>query len=395
MDYLPLEKVTFFDILDPMSTIQHTTTTLSKRYNKVKEQGLNTYQKLKTETSNKRRQYIHDLKDTDALKRKLAERVDKLDERLNRLFYASKFEKAFYSLAIYMIFLGGFILGHYPEYFHVFYTALLVTLMPIRFYTFWKRSFQYFLADLCYYVNVLLIAFIWIAPQSAHLYTVCFAFTFGTLAWAVITWRNSLVLHSVDKFTSSFIHVMPPVVTFVITHMLSEDYKLKRFPGAAKVTRWNFFSGIIWTSVYYLIWQSAYHYFITLRRAEKIKAGRATSFEWLRKSFAKTLLGKFVNSLPSPFPVVAFTFIQYGYQLLTMSICPLWFAYKYLAVLFLTFIFFVASYNGATYYVDYYGKKMEKEVTRLQKEIAEMQASGDWFEDSSDNLVKLSEETNK
>src|SRR5690242_13835175 len=64
MDYLPLEKVTFFDILDPMSTIQHTTTTLSKRYNKVKEQGLNTYQKLKTETSNKRRQYIHDLKDT-------------------------------------------------------------------------------------------------------------------------------------------------------------------------------------------------------------------------------------------------------------------------------------------------------------------------------------------
>lgn len=389
MDYLPLEKVTFFDLLDPMSTIQNTTSTISKKYNKVKKQGISTYNKLKVETSNKGKKYYLELKDTEALRKKLNERVEKFDKRLSRVFYASEFEKLFYSAAIYFLFAGGFILGHYPEYFHVFYTALVVTLMPIRFYTYWKRSYQYFLADLCYYVNGLLCAFIWLAPQSQHLFIVCFAFTFGTLSWAVVTWRNSLVLHSVDKFTSSFIHVTPPVVVFVITHMLTEEYKLERFPGAAKVTRWHFFSGLLWTSLYYLIWQSAYHYFITLKRAAKIKAGRATSFEWLRKSFANTILGRFVNSLPDPFPVVAFTFIQYGYQLLTMSICPIWFRFKYLAALFLTFIFFVASYNGATYYVDYYGKKMEKEVQRLRAEIAEMQASSEsTFEDSSESLLE-------
>jgi hypothetical protein len=201
----------------------------------------------------------------------------------------------------------------------------------------------------------------------------CFAFTFGTLSWAVVTWRNSLVLHSIDKFTSSYIHIAPTVVMFVITHKLDFSYKLERFPGAAKLTSWHFLNGILSTSLYYLIWQSLYHYFITIRKAEKIKQGRATSFEWLRKSFANAWLGKFVNSLPDPFPVVAFTFIQYGYQLLTMSICPIWFYYRNLATFFISFIFLIATFNGATYYVDYYGRRLEKEVARLQKEIAELQ----------------------
>jgi hypothetical protein len=38
----------------------------------------------------------------------------------------------------------------------------------------------------------------------------------GPLASAIITWRNSLVFHSLDKVTSLFIHVYPPVVLTVI-----------------------------------------------------------------------------------------------------------------------------------------------------------------------------------
>jgi hypothetical protein len=38
----------------------------------------------------------------------------------------------------------------------------------------------------------------------------------GPLASAIITWRNSLVFHSLDKVTSLFIHMYPPLVLTVI-----------------------------------------------------------------------------------------------------------------------------------------------------------------------------------
>jgi len=38
----------------------------------------------------------------------------------------------------------------------------------------------------------------------------------GSLASAVITWRNSLVFHDWDKVTSLFIHLYPPFTFTVI-----------------------------------------------------------------------------------------------------------------------------------------------------------------------------------
>jgi hypothetical protein len=46
----------------------------------------------------------------------------------------------------------------------------------------------------------------------------------GPLLWAIVTWKNSLVFHDVDKITSVFIHALPPIVTFV----------MKNFPEASK-----------------------------------------------------------------------------------------------------------------------------------------------------------------
>lgn len=123
-------------------------------------------------------------------------------------------------------------MGRFPEWFHVYYTILFFVLMPIRFYTYYKTKNHYFLADFCYFVNMLCLLFIWIFPYSYSLFQSCFAFTFGTLCFAVITWRNSLVIHSIDKTTSCFIHIIPPCVMYVIYHGLPLEYKIERFPGA-------------------------------------------------------------------------------------------------------------------------------------------------------------------
>ncbi|OWB80647.1 hypothetical protein B5S32_g4935 [[Candida] boidinii] len=367
---LNLENVSVFDLLDPFAM---TTEISSKTYKKVKDYSTESFNKLKLKSKNRVKNFKINDDELIKLKSLINVKVDNLYNSLSKTIKTSKTEKLFYSISVYLIFFIGLIIGKYPQYLHILYSILFVILMPIRYLTYYKVGYGYYLVDLCYYVNGLLMVYIWGFPESKMLYVTCFAFTFGTLSFAVITWRNSLVLHSIEKTTSSFIHILPPVVMYTITHQLPQDFKKKRFPGSVKLEEWNFYYGIFYTSILYFIWQSLYHYFITIKRAEKIKAGKVNSFEHLRKSYSKNWIGKFVNGLPEPYPVVAFTLIQYFYQLSTMILCPIFFKYNILASFFMSYIFIKASYNGATYYVDIYGKKLNKEVARLQQEIEALQ----------------------
>ncbi len=343
---------------------------ISKRY---KDSMIKRTQKLKALTKSQRHLIRSQEEKLDHIYKGFLKSVEKLDNRLSTATAVSNTEKISFALSLYNIFFGGYVIGRHPDWFHVMYSVELAFLMPIRFYTYKKKLYHFFLADLCYFVNLLSLLFIWVFPSSENLFISCYALTFGTLAWAVVTWRNSLVLHSIDKITSSFIHILPPTTFHVITHVISPVYKAERFPGANKVVQWKFVYGLIWTSVYYFVWQLSYHYFITIRKKDKIKAGQVTSFSWLQKSYADNVLGKIVNSLPNEYlQIAAFSFIQFGYQLLTMLLCPIWYKYRHLSSLFLTFIFMTASYNGATYYIDHFGKKLEKEVINLQEEVVRL-----------------------
>lgn len=360
-----MDRHQMFDFLDHLSlTTQLTKTIPTKARQKASE--------IK-DAAIRQRNKIKGNQDIDRLRQQMIRQMEKMETRLGTATAINSTEKYTFAIGLVTIFFIGYVMGHAPEYLHVIYTVLFCFLMPIRAYTYRKKEYHYFLADLCYFVNFLTLLYLWVFPSSERLFISCYSLTTGTLSWAVITWRNSLVLHSLDKTTSAFIHIFPPVLFHVIVHVLDMDYKSQRFPGAVKVESWKMVQGLVWTSIAYAIWQALYHFFITIRRKDKIRAGRVTSFEWLRRSYSKTPLGKFVNGLPEPFPVVAFTAIQFGYQLGTMLFCPIWYSYGYLSGCFMTFILFTASYNGATYYIDVFGKRFQKELQLLQAEVAQWQ----------------------
>lgn len=48
---------------------------------------------------------------------------------------------------------------------------------------------------------------LWISPYFLQISN-------GPLAIAVIAWKNSLVFHDIDKITSLYIHIAPPLGTF-------------------------------------------------------------------------------------------------------------------------------------------------------------------------------------
>lgn len=312
------------------------------------------------------------------LKEKSKKRFKSIDLILQNVFFkdTNALEKAFYPFTLFNIYLIGLIMGKFPEWFHIYYTCLFALLMPIRFYTYYKTNNHYYMADLCYFVNFMCLIYIWALSKSVNLYQSCFAFTFGSLSFAVITWRNSIVIHSVDKITSCFIHIMPPCTFYVIHHGLPREFQAERFPAVIYSLKhdaeyWDFKYNIIWTSFYYLVWQMLYHYFITLRKSSKIKSGqRMTSFVYL---FSHNFKNSWVAKLPEPYPMIVYTFCQYCYQLTTMSSCRIWFNSKLASEVFLTFIFLFAAHNGATYYIDHYGKKFEKELKNIRQELEALQ----------------------
>jgi len=198
-----------------------------------------------------------------------------------------------------------------------------------------------------------------------------------------------------DKISSLFIHIMPCATLHVMVHLLPRDFLDETFPAVSSIKfsppdspeHYSLGSMIIWATLPYALWQLSYHFLITVRKRSKIAAGRPTSFTWLRKSYRNNPLGKFVLSFPEALQEPVFMGIQYSYALLTMLPCPIWFWYRWASAGFMLVVFAWASWNGANYYIEVFGKRMEKELDQLRKEIARMAKSPEMNgQDGTSNL---------
>ena len=176
---------------------------------------------------------------------------------------------------------------------------------------------------------------------------------------------------------------MPCVTLHCLVHLLDPEYQKERYPAIYNIRysdpsskhHYSLIQMMMWSTLPYAVWQLTYHFLITVRRREQIAAGRPTSFTWLRKSYAKTWIGKFVLSLPNFLQEPAFMLIQYSYAVVTMLPAPLWFWYRWASGIFLTVVFIWSVYNGATYYIDVFGNRFQKELETLKKDMAKWQAS--------------------
>lgn len=178
---------------------------------------------------------------------------------------------------------------------------------------------------------------------------------------------------------------MPPVTLHCVVHLTPVEMLKERFPAvyAIKFSKpgdpehYSLWAMIIWSTVPYLTWQLAYHFMISVRRADKIAAGRPTSFTWLRKSYSKAWIGRFVLSLPEALQEPAFMLIQYVFALSTMIPSPIWFWYRNASGIYISALFVWSIHNGATYYIDVFGKRFQKELDQLKTDVARWQSSPD------------------
>ena len=198
----PVEKLTMFDFVENLA--------LSQRIEKLQTSIASQTEKLKKQAKNRgitrdrvveewRRRVPTEAEQLDRYKKRMRTSVDRLNRKWKESVTVTAREKASFIAAVMNIFVSGYLVGLHPDYFPHWYTAQLLYFMPIRYITYHKKGYHYFLADLCYFVNILSILSIWVFPQSKRLFISTYCLAFGNNAVAIVMWRNSLVFHSMDK----------------------------------------------------------------------------------------------------------------------------------------------------------------------------------------------------
>lgn len=207
-DPFPLDRLTLVDILGNLALpqkLEKWQNTLNQQKEKVKKHQ----EKLKFTSLQAREKVVGEWRkrmpssddQLDKYRRLMKDSVDRLGSRWNDIATVTVREKLSFIAGVFNIFISGYLIGAYPQFFYYWFTAQLLYFMPVRFYTYHQKGYHYFMADLCYFVNLMMLLCIWVFPQSKRLFLSTYCLAYGNNAVAIAMWRNSLVFHSLDKVT--------------------------------------------------------------------------------------------------------------------------------------------------------------------------------------------------
>ncbi|KLO06352.1 hypothetical protein SCHPADRAFT_882928 [Schizopora paradoxa] len=344
---------------------------LKKHSDKLKMRAEETF-KIKSNSGE-----IFTTKDIEKELQKFKLKVSTRMAKVNAAWHSAKVvrtrEKVSFFFGVMSLLATSLLFGLAPEWLHVAYTVQALYLLPLRAYQYKKRAWHYFLFDLCYYATILNFVFLWIAPSSSTLWIACYCLSHGSLASAVITWRNSLVFHDSDKVTSLFVHIYAPLVFTVIRHFYPNAEE--RFPALAEVPDLEPVKTLLLSGLIYVIWQGLYWKFVLVDRRKKIESGeRTTSFSWLLND-KRGVIGRMLGKVPQQFRELSFMIGQLIYGIITEL--PVFVLYKspFWSGVFLILIFSVSVWNGGGFYIEVFGRKFERQLEALRKELAEATAS--------------------
>ncbi|CAO3698865.1 unnamed protein product [Rhizopus stolonifer] len=270
----------------------------------------------------------------------------------------------------------------YPNSIPAYYSIQMVILLVLRYVIYRSKRWHYFVFDMCYFVNLMAMIFLWLKPDSPFLLIATFAMTNGPVAWAIITWRNSLVFHSLDKVTSVFIHIFPPLVMYCLRWMpelmkdvycdnqlFVKEYRDNRYPAFKEVSTIDIQQITIYSTLAYSIWQALYYVFIMVGKKEKVDAGiRLTSYSWLLNDThgKKGFIQKTAFLFGEKYKMEMFMLLQLIYNVVTSV--PTFYLYQHfwLHTIFLIGMFAVSVWNGANYYIEVFSRRYINELDKIK-----------------------------
>lgn len=100
--------------------------------------------------------------------------------------------------------------------FFIMYVVYLVPLLLYRWFDYSKKYWIHFCFDFCYVANAAMVIYVVLQVQSDALFMIGFSWCNCFVGFGSMVYRNQLSFSSLDRMTSTFIHVIPMLIMYSI-----------------------------------------------------------------------------------------------------------------------------------------------------------------------------------
>lgn len=272
-------------------------------------------------------------------------------------------DKFFYTFVACVLQMSLYMLGRYPHD-HMFQWNLFMTvpLMVLKYITYRKNKWHYFFTDFCYFGNVFIYVFVFFFPNSRFMYVSSYVYGTGIMAWGIVGFWNSLVLHDLDRMSSLLIHIVPLKMVWSIHWHTSRVKEGKEFWNPEEgITFWEF---LFWPSLFFFAHHIFWLFFNFILKDQKIKnQGYENSFTHFTNSGKG---GNLKNKVGEKKTRMIFSGINFTYYFLCSLTTWLMFNFYIANTLWVVFLTIWAAKNGASYYMEYFSKRYEANLKLLE-----------------------------
>jgi len=305
-----------------------------------------------------------------SLKEKSIEQQSRLNKRINQVPFLKTKDKVTFVAGVFLFLILEYLLLERPASFAAFYTLLTIPLLNYRFFSYHKSNYHYFMLDFCYFMQVFTLLLVWIWPTDVMFFKLFFGLANGPLLFAVIMWKNRVVFHDIDKLTSLYIHMMPPLMSHIYRYLLVDEptFMFRQPSAQASLTGRDF----IFMIFFYMLWQFFYWIKVEVIDHDKISADPTivTSAKWLSQYQPHPIYLAIKKKWSWVTPQATLIVTQLMYTGMTMTLIPFMYNYQAFHAGVLIFTFGVACWYGAQFYFDSftenYTKRLEKIVDKFK-----------------------------
>lgn len=215
------------------------------------------------------------------IKKQFIKRKKILERYFNRAPIVRLMDKLSFILGVLILISTAFIVGRYPNtLYYNYHVVTIISLVLIRFFNYKMKGWHYYLIDFCYLGNTIIIYFLKIDPKNDILFKMFFVYANGPFALSIPTFKNSLVFHKIDNFTSLAIHMIPLITSWnlkwiTMEHELTlreEDRYFLTLKDENEAFNFDFFIRIfVYPLAIYLLWAFMYYLKVFVISSKKIK----------------------------------------------------------------------------------------------------------------------------
>jgi len=239
-----------------------------------------------------------------------------------------------------------------------------------RFFLYHKAKYHYFMLDFCYYHQLVTLFYLYVFNGDENFFIVYFFLSNGPRAFAILMWENKLVFHDLDKTTSLFIHISPPLLSYCLRWHPKEGQLFHRNTYGQGMP--NLYVGFFVPLAYYIYWQ--FSYILKTEVMDRMKLDNdtdiMTSLRWLTKIKPHPVYTFFKKFYPNISGLVILIVTQAIYTAITLIGALFMYKYKWVHVFFLFFIFCFATWNGAKFYFDTFAENYERRIEKQWNKIS-------------------------